>query len=287
MKHIFIYVLLALLLFSCAKDQPQVAWLKIDQWDLVSNPDAQSAQGELSHDISQVFVNMDGKSLGVYELPAKIPIIGEGTHDFVLIPGVINNGISATKKRYPFLEQYKGTLTLKQNDTISLIPQTRYYASINFLIEDFESPSLQLDVSTESSATLGRNNDPNILVWGNKYGEVLLNDADSLISFVTNFQTVLPKLGSEVYLEFDYMNTNSLLTSLISYGNGNYYEDPYVQINPQQAANAVWKHVYIDLKENISFRQTTPINEAQFTILLDEMGTSKYFYIDNIKLIYP
>jgi|SRR5690554_767068 len=287
MKHIFIYALLSLFLFSCAKDQPEVSWLIIDKWDLVANPDAQSPQGELSHDISQVFLNMDGKSLGVYELPAKIPIIGDGTHEFVLIPGIINNGISATKKRFPFMEQYKGVLTLKKNDTVHLTPVTRYYSSMNFLIEDFESPSMQLDVAIESSATLGRNNDPNILKWGNKYGEILLNDSDSLITFVTNFQTVLPKLGSEVYLEFDYMNTNSLLTSTVSYGNGDYFEDPYVQINPQTPGNAVWKHVYIDLKENVSYRQTTPYNEAQFTILLDEAGTSKYFYIDNIKLVYP
>src|SRR5690554_7194653 len=77
MKHIFTYTIVALLFFSCAKDQPEVAWLKIDQWDLVANPDAENPQGELSHNLNQVFVNMDGKSLGMYELPAKIPIIGE------------------------------------------------------------------------------------------------------------------------------------------------------------------------------------------------------------------
>jgi len=287
MRHVFIYALLSLLFFSCAKDQPQVAWLKIDKWDLIANPDAQNVQGELSHNLTQVFLNMDGKSLGVYELPAKIPIIGDGAHEFVIIPGIINNGISKTKKRYPFLEQYKGVITLKQNDTVSITPTTRYYSSINFLIEDFESPSMNLEVSTESSATLGRNNDPDILVWGNKYGEVLLNDSDSLISFIINFETVLPKLGAEVYLEFDYMNTNSMLISTISYGNGNYFDDPYFIVVPQKEGSAVWKHAYIDLKENISYRQTTPINEAQFTLLLDELGTSKYFYIDNIKLIYP
>lgn len=287
MKHLFIYTLLIVFLFSCAKDQPEVAWLKIDKWNLVSNPDAQTPQGELSHNLSQVFVNMDGRSLGMYELPAKIPIIGDGVHEFVIIPGIINNGISRTKKRYPFLEQYKGTITLKKNDTVSFTPHTRYYSSTKFLIEDFESPSMQLDVSTESSATLGRNNDPNILKWGNKYGEILLTDSDSLIAFVTNFQTVLPKLGTEVYLEFDFMNTNSLLTSTIAYGNGDFHIDPYVIIAPQKEGEAVWKHAYIDLKENVSYYQTTPINEVQFTLLLDEMGTSKYFYIDNIKLIYP
>lgn len=287
MKRIFILLFTTLLLFSCKKDQPEVAWLKIDKWILNSNGNAQNPQGELSHNLSHVFVNMDGQSLGVFELPAKIPIIDKGNHEFVLIPGVKNNGSSKTIKRYPFFEQYKGTINLVKNDTVYFDPSTKYYSSLKFLIEDFESPSMQLDVSTQSTATLGRNNDPNILVWGNKYGEVKLDDSSSLISFVTNFQTVLPKLGTEVYLEFDFMNTNSLLTSTIAYGNGNYEEDPYVIVPPQKEGKAEWKHIYIDLKENISYHQTTPINEVQFTILLDEAGTSKYFYIDNIKLVYP
>lgn len=287
MKHIFLLSLLTTLLFSCQKEQPQVSWLKIDKWILSENPNAENLQGELTHNLSQVFINMDGKSLGVYELPAKIPIIGEGEHDFVIIPGIINNGISTTKKRFPFTEQYSGSINLIKNDTVLFNPPTQYYSSIKFQIEDFESPSMQLDVATESTTTLGRNDDPSILKWGNKYGEILLTDTESMISFVTTFETVLPKLGSEVYLEFDYMNSNSLLTSVISYGNGNYFEDPFILITPQEANSAVWKHAYIDLKEIVSYRQFTPINEAEFKLVLDEGLSSSFFYIDNIKLVYP
>lgn len=285
MKYIFI--LLIFILASCAKEQPQVSWLKIEKWELVQNNNADNYQGELTHDLSQVFVNMDGKSLGVFELPVKIPIIGEGTHDFVLIPGIVNNGIGETKRRYPFAEQYKNSITLTLNDTVSITPTTKYYSTLNFLIEDFESPSMQVDVSEESTATIGRNDDPSILKWGSKYGEILLDEENSSLSFVTTFGTVLPKLATEVYLEFDYMNTNSLLTSVISHGNGNYFVDPYILIQPQKENQAKWKHIYIDLKEIVSFRQTTPINEIQFELQLDDVNPSSYFYIDNIKLIYP
>lgn len=288
MKRLLLLVFLTSILFSCVKENPNVVWLKITKWDLIPNPDANVSQGELTNDFSQVYLNMDGKSLGVYELPAKVPIIAdEGTHDFIMQAGVIINGISNTKKVYPFVKQFKKKITLKQNDTVSVTPSTQYYSSINFLIEDFESPSMQLDVSNESSATLGRDDDPAVLQWGNKYGEILLNNADSLISIVTTFGKVLPKFGSEVYLEFDYMNTNSMLTGVISYGNGDFFVDPFVQVNPQEEGKAIWKHIYLDLKEIVSYRQSTPLNEAQFTLRLDEKGTNKYFYIDNIKLIYP
>ncbi|WP_107040097.1 hypothetical protein [Brumimicrobium mesophilum] len=287
MKQTFIFIFISIILFSCKKEATDASWLKIDKWVLTANPNAQNNTGELSHDLSQVFVNMDGKSLGVFELPAKIPIIGDGDHEFVILPGIINNGISETKKRYPFMEPYNGTINLIKNDTVSLNLPTQYYNSIKFLIEDFESPSMQLEVSTESTATIGRNDNPSILQWGNKYGEVLLTDSAASISFVTTFETVLPKLATEVYLEFDYMNSNSLLTSVLSYGNGNYYSDPYILLTSQDPNKAFWKHAYIDLKEIISFRQTTPINEAGFQIVLDEGETSTYFYIDNIKLVYP
>ena len=276
-----------LLSLSCKKDQPEVSWLKIDKWVLNSNLDAESPQGEMSHDFSQIFLNMDGQSLGTFELPAKIPIIADGEHEFVILPGIVNNGISATKKRYPFVEPFRGNITLVKNDTVSMNPTTKYYNSIKFLIEDFESPSMQLDVAIESSATLGRNNDPAFLMWGNRYGEILLNEQDSTLSIVTTFNTVLPKLGAEVYLEFDYINTNSMLTKVISYGNGDYFEDPFILMNPQPEESAVWKHAYIDLKEIISYRQTTPLNDASFQFVLDEGFSSTYFLIDNIKLVYP
>lgn len=288
MKRLLLLVLPLIILFSCVKKNPDVAWLRIDKWDLLPNPDAIQPQGELTYDFTQVFLNMDGKSLGVYELPAKVPIIAkEGPHDFILQAGIINNGISNTKRVYPFVKNFNKTITLKQNDTVSVTPSTQYYPSIHFLIEDFESASMQLDVSTESTASLVKGNDPSILQWGNGYGEIQLNNVDSLISFVTTFGEMLPKFGSEVFLEFDYKNTNSMLTGVISHGNGDFFVDPYVQINPQEEGEAVWKHIYLDLREIISYRQSTPINEAQFTLVLDKKGANNYFYIDNIKLIYP
>lgn len=288
MKQITLLFLLAFL-FSCAKEQPKAAWLKIDHWDFVENPDAVNNQGELSHNFTQVFVNMDGEFIGSFELPAKIPIIAEnGDHDFVILPGVISNdGMMALKTRYPFAEQYQGTINLIQDDTVSVIPTTRYFSNLNFLLEDFESPSMQLDVAEESLATLGRDNDPEFLQWGNRYGKVELNEIDSIITFMTTFETVLPKLATKVYLEFDYLNTNSMLTSIVSHGNGQFYDDPFLIAAPQEEGKAKWKHAYYNLEKVVSFRQTVPINEAQFQLILDDELTSSYIYIDNIKIIYP
>lgn len=291
MKNIkwrYIAFILPALVFSCAKKQPATTWLKIGKWVLQSNPDAQFPEGELTQDIDQVFVSMDGKSLGTYQVPVKIPIVANsGKHDFVFVAGITENGINATKNRYPLVKNYSTSIQLVQNDTASVTPKTSYYANMKFLIEDFESPSLHLEVGNGSTATITRENDPSILKWGNYYGSVELNQQDTLLSVATTFGESFPKQATPVYMELDYINTNSVLTSLISFGNGTYYTDPYIQINPQIPADAKWKHMYINLTEDVSYRVTSPQNEVQFTFLFDKGKLSSYFYIDNIKIIYP
>ncbi|MEX1192393.1 MAG: hypothetical protein WEA99_10500 [Brumimicrobium sp.] len=286
MKRFLLFLVIPFL-FTCAKEQPKTAWLILNEWKLNENPNVSNgAQGEMTHAITQAFVNMDGKMLGVFSLPAKIPVVGEGDHEFVIIPGVINNGISATKKRYPFLEQFTETISLKVNDTVSVTPSTQYYEELKFHIEDFESTTYKFDVSEESTAELNKANDPEVLKWGNYYGEILLNNQDSLISIVSTFGESLPKQAAEVYVELDYMNTNSAVTSVISYGNNTYFNDPFIQLNPQNEGEAYWKHIYLDLKEIISTRSTSPFNEFSLSAVLDELGTEKYVYIDNIKIIH-
>jgi len=80
------------------------------------------------------------------------------------------------------------------------------------------------------------------------------------------------------------MNSNSILTSVLSYSSTTFNDDIHIQLNPQE--QPTWKHIYLDLKEIISFRASSTINEQGFTALLDQAGTSKYIYLDNIKVVY-
>jgi hypothetical protein len=284
MKRFYILFIIPFL-FNCAKKQPEVSWLIIEPWQLVANPDVgPNDHGALTHNVTEAFVNMDGKVLGVFSLPAKVPVIGEGSHEFILIPGVINNGISATKRRYPFMELHEETINLVKNDTVHMSPTTMYFSNLTFNIEAFEEATISFEAGSESTSSIIKGDDPTYLKWGNSYGEVQLNDANSFLSIVSEFVGSLPKQGAEVYLEMDFINTNSLLTSVVSYGNGTYFDDPFIQLNPQD--NPEWKHIYIDLKEIVSTRNTSPFNEISLIMNLDEAGTSKFVYLDNIKVIH-
>ena len=122
MKRFYILFIIPFL-FTCAKKQPEASWLIVEPWELIANPEVgPNDHGALTHNVTEAFISMDGQLLGAFSLPAKIPVIGEGNHSFILIPGVKNNGISATKRRYPFLQQYSTSIELVQDDTIVKMP---------------------------------------------------------------------------------------------------------------------------------------------------------------------
>ena len=280
-----LFFLIPLLFFACTKEQDKVSWLKIEKWELLPNPNNNNNEGELTHNLNQVFISMGGKFLGSFELPIKIPIIDEGTHDFVLIPGVVQNGINSTKTRYPFMEQYSTTLTLKLEDTVTMQPTTRYFDNIQFLIEDFENPvALNIETDQNSLVDIIASDDPAISKWGNYFGRIDLTKQDSLFIGYTNFGVSLPKQNANVFLEMDYMNSNSLATSVISYNSNELFDDVHIQLNPQ--SNPHWRHIYLDLKEIITFRNQATVNEQGFVAILDSGNVDGFVYLDNIKVVY-
>jgi hypothetical protein len=103
-KKILLLFSVSLFFLGCTKEDLTPSWLKIEPFTLTTDP---SSQGVNSHAITNVWLFMDSKSLGVFELPCVVPILDEGNHTFELIPGVKNNGISAKRIQYPFYKIFK------------------------------------------------------------------------------------------------------------------------------------------------------------------------------------
>src|SRR5690606_30346439 len=122
MRILFSIVLISLLFSGCIKNNQDPSWIEISEWDLQENPNSANQTGVLTSNITDAWVYMDGDVVGVFELPVKLPLLKDGTHNFKIYPAVVNNGISATKKIYPFLEPYDITLDLVKNETVSISP---------------------------------------------------------------------------------------------------------------------------------------------------------------------
>lgn len=283
MKTLLKLIAVTILLSGCMKNNPDPTWLKVNEWTLEANFDPIADPGELTHNFTDAWVYIDNEFIGIFEVPFKIPVLYSGMRNIKIFPTVLNNGISATKKIYPFCEVYEVDMEMVQNDTLVLNPVTRYYNETNFWIEDFEGGNKLTDSPT-SAATLIKDNDPLISQWG-YYGEVQLN--------TTNFEWVstsesmnLPQGSAEVYLEVDYYNTENLVTGVLAINSTNVKENPNVQINAQDESEVHWKKIYIDLKDVVSGSVNADYFKQSFEAQLSDDKTSSFIILDNIKVVH-
>lgn len=281
MKLIGFTLISLLVLSSCVKNNPDPSWIRIGSWTLNENLDVE--EGELSHNFSDVYVTVDDELVGIFEVPVKLPLLEEGEHKITLYPVIRNNGISATKKIYPFCEPYVVYIDLQKNQVHEIQPETHYYDGTEFWIEDFENTVFNID-DANSNAKLVKSDDPAILKYGNYFGHVPLTESDSIWLGKTPAMS-LPKAAAEVYLEIDYMNNNPLLTGVYAISSTGIKDHPNIQLNAQEE-NLQWKKIYIDLKEIVSSSVNATSFMQYFLAVLPEGNTSGNIYIDNIKIVH-
>lgn len=287
MRLLFHLIGLFFLFSACVKNNPDPAWLQINEWSISSNPSLSLQEGELTENISDAWVYIDDELIGVFQVPFKIPILKEGSVTFKVFPAIKNNGISATKKIYPFLKEYVISGTLVKNQIYTINPTTQYKDNLDFWIEDFEDASFEItDDPNTSAANIGTSNEN--LQWfnGNKYGKVVLNANDSSwIAFTSEPYMVLPK-GQECYLEIDYKVTNAVTTGLIYISSASTINNAHIRLNAQKPDVAVWKKIYIDLRELIGSSPSGSVFAQSFIASLDEENAEGIILLDNIKVIH-
>lgn len=288
-RTIFLLAVLVNLLFGCVKNNPLPVYIEIDSWELNSNgiTTGENYPGELTQNLTDAWVYVDEKFVGVFELPCKIPLLAEGNKRIVIYPTIRNNGISSTKKIYPFLEPFEVYKDFTPGSTIQITPNTRYYTTTKFWIEDFESATVKIETNeTTSTAALIRESLSTISISGS-YGKIGLNTTENSWTGYTEGIS-LPKSGKEVYLEIDYHNTNSLLTGVraIDEDAVTTTDNPNIALNAQDASTVKWKKIYIDLKEIVNYSALADKFKQYLVADLKDGSTSETIYIDNIKVVY-
>ncbi|MBM3164642.1 MAG: hypothetical protein FJZ80_04175 [Bacteroidetes bacterium] len=289
MRMVFKNVVFAavfLAISGCVKNNPDPSWLSVGKWTLNANPNLSGAEGELSHNLSEAWVYVDDQCVGVFELPVKIPLLKSGSVNVKVYPGVKINGISSTKRIYPFCKVFEQTVNLVKKQTVTLSPATSYNSYANFIIEDFEGANVLLDNDPNTSiANYFINNQS--LQWfnGNAYAQVNLNAADSIWIAYTTFNSFHAK-GKEVYLEIDYYTTNRIITGLIAISPGGIKKNTNIQLNKSTPENVKWKKIYIDLKELIVASDANAYFDHSFEAFKEPGMANTLIRIDNVKVVY-
>lgn len=283
MQKLYNLLFVALILLSCSKNNPDPSWIEIKEWNLISNKT--NKEGELSHNFSNAYIEVDDETIGFFELPIKLPILKSGEHKLKIYPVVLNNGISASKTIYPFCQPYQIDVTLNQNQTLSISPTTTYYTDCKFWIEDFEDAGIKIKTEDGYGAILSTGNDTKYLKYGSNYGQIIVTNENPIWQGKTTTNSTLPQ-GRNIYMEVDYLNSNTLLTGVyVSNSTENKY-NPNVALNAQDKSNLKWKKVYIDLRQMISYSTSGSIFEQYFNVTNSSTTDSNFVLIDNVKLIY-
>ena len=283
--HILVFSLFLLLLLaqtSCEKfsgDQTIPAYLKIDSISLSTD---YPTQGSASNSIVDAWVYIDGELIGVFQLPAKFPVLKHGTHTLQVLPGVKKDGIATTRINYPFYQIPSKTINLVPDSTLDVgILKATYSSKTKFVwMEDFDNSAISLD--TTSSATMHIHlTTPTGDSTFERYHSAII-DLDTVGStFEAASHSTFPIPNSAVYLEMNF-NVNTYLevgVYVTSYGIIN--QIPIVILNP---TNNKWKKIYVDLTDILNTYSGSTAYRVYF-YLKNSTGDHYRILLDNIKVL--
>lgn len=279
---------LLLLLSACVKNNPDPSWLQVNAWTLEANASLNGEEGELTHNITDAWVYIDDKLIGVFEVPFKIPVLKDGLCNIRIYPTIKINGVSATKMKNEHMVPFEVNAILTKNQTLTLDPVTHYRDGLSFWIEDFEDINIKLtDDPNTSSAHLNLANDS--LQWfnGNYYAKVQLTAQDSMWIAYTNQdqQLTIPK-GKQAVLELDYCNSLDF-THYLLFVNSNGTNENIMRTMRQSPLNALrWKKIYILLSEVIGYGPNNTNYVQAFKAFYDNTISNNLILIDNLKVVY-
>ena len=266
-------VLFALGSTSCDLINPEEqipSFIQIDSISPVLDGDTQ-----VVHEIVDAWVYDNEKLVGVYEMPATVPILRDGQANIRIRPGVKLNGLAASRWKYEFLEDFSEDVELFEDSVISLNPILGYRE--NAVIpwsEDFSSSSVDL---TKSSISQGS------LLFSNGVANLHLSAGEDLFECKSTVSPDLPDAGASVILEFRYKCDHEFRISLISESSFSTVQTPIYLVSPSED----WNYLYINLSSTVSSLIGYNEHAPAFGFVRAAGSESDInVYLDNIRLIH-
>lgn len=271
-----LYLLSTLLVFygvsSCTKKLPNGGkpyYLQIDSVKLDVSP----TRGTASHLITDVWVQLGAKDLGVYEYPTQIPISAEpGTYTLVIQPGIKNNGTSNDRKPYPFYLPEVIDLSLGSDQFVRHIPHFEYVPAAHVTNDDFESGN--------SFDTLFQRIEGTTDVFeGLRSVRMPISPGATVVSRTNNWYPI--PYASLCYVELNYKCDVPFTFGMESVQSGAMIAVSKVTLFPRYS----WGKVYIEFTPEIARLNT---GDYRFFIraVNPDSSTVNSIYLDNFKVLY-
>lgn len=277
--------LILITVFSCDfinPDEPAVSYIQVDSVNLISS----TKYGSNSNNINDLWIYVDNKLVGTYEIPFKVPVLPSGDQTIALETGIKENGIGLFRVIYPFYTSYTLDTILPEGGTIKLYPTYHYDDAEIALLEDFEDLGTNFETTSSSDTTLMTINNENSFEGNSGY--VVLDSDHTTFDCKTSNLYDLPR-DSKVYVELDYRCDEELTVGLFGrvYSSGSFSDVryPIVTLYPTKGK---WEKVYVNLTDQIS---DTP-QAYDYRIFMSSIKTNETegeiaeIYLDNIKILH-
>lgn len=251
-----------------------------------------TSSGLTAHDFSDIWLTANGKKIGVWELPCKIPILAKGDVTLEFSLGVKLNGMSTTRPIYPFIQKYSSNIIAQGGEEIVVSPIFKYYGDdgVYFpLVENFESAGTVFSSTDSSISGFTKICNPD-LIYQNEND---LNDINTCSGFIQlqdsirSFEVMSPLLslhggGKSIFLEFNYKSDQEIYTGLLVHQSTSIpTQEALVVLKPTAGK---WKKTYINLTLAVSRNYTA----TGFKVILagnKNDSENANFYFDNIRVI--
>lgn len=276
---------LVLPLVACTKGDRVPAYVEVGSFTLNTTTE----QGAPTQKITDAWVSVNERLIGVWELPARIPVLAEGVNTISVVPAIKRNGMYDDRLRYPFFQSFQSQVQLTREGTTTVSPTTSYVSNAAFWTEAFEDPDFaRLNTLPTSDTTLQRFtplSHPELLyIDGSPCGGFRLDAGRPYFGLATD-EDFPPAVG-QVFLELDYRNDVPLTVGVLYTSNNISTYDPLVIVTPtvQSGGYMPWNKIYIDLT---GFFNSTGLTDRDIYIdaRLATGQTSGSAYIDNFKLV--
>lgn len=243
-------------------------------------------QGTSSEAITEVWVYANDQSLGVYDLPAKIPILELDTSTIRIFAGIKSNGISNTRIRYPFFAPFDTTLNISAFQIDTIIPAFSYFNQAVISEKGFESGNFLVQMGT-NNGSFSVTNQSNQVFEGNRSGWGHL-DAGSTHLYYKDDDNLGYTSGDNVFLEMNYSSNNTFSVGFITTTGGIIAKNPALIINPSSSGDGltpVWKKIYIDFGYILQQNPTAQFHEFYIESNATNSTTPVNIFLDNLKWV--
>ncbi len=276
---------IALFMFSCQLDDneaPIPSYIYVDQPILIAPGTINTPD---SHKITDVWVIADGQVLGIFPLPAYIPVEVTGVStDIEIRGGIRNNGMNDNSVEYAFFEPVKYQYVAQPLDTVTVPLIFRYKSDVKIPInENFEGNN-RFNTNLNPNSNVSLVVSENEASTGNRSGMVELTPENNYVELASNdFIRKEDHARGRSYIEFDYKGDDEITVGIVKLSVGNPNLDvQYVLFVPGKRD---WNRIYVDV--------TNILSPHNFDVYYVVLGFSKLTnsavsrtYIDNVRHVH-